>query len=357
MKGRVTRLLNIRTGAPLILPNNNPGFLKPNDVVEIIDTVVGDTYKENNVWYKLSDGSFVWSGGVERNTTSPLRLNKDWWFDQYKIEMMWERFATRGEGVTVAVIDSGVDLSHPNLFNQRHAQGKDYSNTSFKTDAFGHGTLVAGVLCADGDQLTGVAPDSTLYVVKVFDTGGITYQGILKALEELPPAVDIVVLSQGLLRATSEEALDEKIDSIASSKLIVCSAGNFGNHLDDSPTNFYPATLPNCISVSACDLNDNIFMRSAKSERIDICGPGVNMRLINPANHALAMLGSGTSYAAPFIAGILCLMKSFVKKTGKAKSNGDLVKILKESVKDNSKNPLLFGSGIINTEKIIQKLL
>ncbi|HEX6226411.1 MAG TPA: S8 family serine peptidase, partial [Chryseolinea sp.] len=157
MKGRVIKLLNIRTGEPRILPGNNPTFLRPNDVVEIVDTVIGDSYKENNVWYKLADGTFAWSGGIERNTTSTLTPNKDWWFDQYKIQSMWDKFGTRGAGVTVAVIDSGVDLSHPNLFNQRNAQGKDYSNTSFKNDRFSHGTLVAGVVCSEGDQLIGVA--------------------------------------------------------------------------------------------------------------------------------------------------------------------------------------------------------
>ena len=356
MKGRVLKHLNIRTGSPQILPDNNPGFYKPNDVVEIVDTVLGDSYKDNNVWFKLADGTFVWSGGVERNTTSALDTSKDWWFNEYKIQSLWEKFQTRGEGITVAIIDSGVDLTHPNLFKQRNANGKDYTGTNFSIDRFGHGTLVAGVFCADGDQLVGVAPDSTLYVVKAFHTGSITYPSILKALEELPANVEIVILSQGVLRSESEEQLDVKISEVARRKLVVCSTGNFSNHLGN-PTNFYPASLSDCISVSACDLNDNIFSGSAKSEGIDICAPGVSMRLINPGNHSLAVIDSGTSYAAPFIAGIFCLMKSFLKKNGRTKTNNELVRILKESVKSSSKDPLLFGSGIINTEKIILKLL
>src|SRR5260221_4446824 len=66
MEGRVNRYLNIRTGEPRVLPNNNPGFLRPNDTIDVIGIVIGDVYRGNNVWYKLKDGSYVWSGGVDR---------------------------------------------------------------------------------------------------------------------------------------------------------------------------------------------------------------------------------------------------------------------------------------------------
>ena len=74
MKATVNTYLNIRTGTPEILPNNNLGnrYYCPGDVIDIAEVVAGQVYKGNSIWYKLQDGSFVWSGGVLSNPeTSP----------------------------------------------------------------------------------------------------------------------------------------------------------------------------------------------------------------------------------------------------------------------------------------------
>jgi lysozyme len=64
MKARVLKFLNIRSGAPAVLADNNPGFFNPGEVIEISEKVMGQSVNGNNVWYKLSDGGFVWSGGL-----------------------------------------------------------------------------------------------------------------------------------------------------------------------------------------------------------------------------------------------------------------------------------------------------
>ena len=64
MKARVTKYLNIRSGSPEVLPGNNPGFFSPGEVIEITEKIIGQNVKGNNVWYKLDDGGFVWSGGI-----------------------------------------------------------------------------------------------------------------------------------------------------------------------------------------------------------------------------------------------------------------------------------------------------
>jgi lysozyme len=64
MKARVAKFLNIRTGSPEVLPNNNPGFFKPGEVITVTEKVMGQNVKGNNIWYKLEDGGFVWSGGI-----------------------------------------------------------------------------------------------------------------------------------------------------------------------------------------------------------------------------------------------------------------------------------------------------
>ena len=85
MKARVSSFLNIRTGSPEVLPNNNPGFFKPGDVITVTEKVIGQNVKGNNVWYKLDDGGYVWSGGIAtieeniapRPVTSPGDLTPD----------------------------------------------------------------------------------------------------------------------------------------------------------------------------------------------------------------------------------------------------------------------------------------
>lgn len=67
MKAVVKTYLNIRTGAPAIEFNNNPGYYNPGDEVEILQPVVGEMYKENCIWYLLKNGAFVWSGGIISN--------------------------------------------------------------------------------------------------------------------------------------------------------------------------------------------------------------------------------------------------------------------------------------------------
>lgn len=64
MKARVVKYLNIRSSSPEVLPDNNPGFFNPGVVIDVTEKVIGQNVKGNNVWYKLDDGSFVWSGGI-----------------------------------------------------------------------------------------------------------------------------------------------------------------------------------------------------------------------------------------------------------------------------------------------------
>lgn len=69
MKARVNTFLNIRTGTPEILPNNNPldKYYSPGDVIEVVEIVNGQEYKGNSIWFKLDTGVFVWSGGIDDN--------------------------------------------------------------------------------------------------------------------------------------------------------------------------------------------------------------------------------------------------------------------------------------------------
>jgi len=64
MKARVAKFLNIRTGSPEVRPDNNSGFFRPGEIINVTEKVIGQSVKGNNVWYKLEEGGFIWSGGI-----------------------------------------------------------------------------------------------------------------------------------------------------------------------------------------------------------------------------------------------------------------------------------------------------
>ena len=65
MKALVKTYLNIRTDRPAIELNNNPGYYNPGEEIEVLDTVIGQRYKGNSIWYRLANNAFVWSGGID----------------------------------------------------------------------------------------------------------------------------------------------------------------------------------------------------------------------------------------------------------------------------------------------------
>src|SRR5687768_6384170 len=112
MKALVNNFLNIRTLKPELRGNNNPHFLKPGDIIEIDEPVVGEELSGNKIWFKLTDGVFVWSGGTDADWSSFNNKNSEL-FNLHKIAGLW-KFGM-GDEVKVAVIDSFIDQSIPAL--------------------------------------------------------------------------------------------------------------------------------------------------------------------------------------------------------------------------------------------------
>lgn len=342
-------------------PLPNPHL--PGDIIEVESEVEGEAplNATNTRWYKAKGGYYVWSGGVLREDTVKMveydRSAFDWWHTQYSIKEVWSKLGVRGEGVNIAVIDTGVSLNHPALVSKRNAPGKDYTNTTYGIDNFAHGTPVAGIIFAEAQSI-GIAPRASLYVVKIVDTGTFSAGTLLRALRGLPAGIDIVVISHAFPCDEFNHSLTADFIQAASGKLIICGAGNYSNH-NDPPVDYYPAALDGFIAVGACDSNNTIAYDSVKSNRIHLCAPGVDMKVLNPFDHANPMTGSGTSYAAPFVAGIAALMKSYCRKKSKPLSNAQLVTYLETTATKTSpnQNAQIYGAGIINPINAIKKIV
>ncbi|MBU8905932.1 S8 family peptidase [Desertibacillus haloalkaliphilus] len=228
----------------------------------------------------------------------------DWGVAKTNAPAVWDNEVT-GEGVKVAVMDTGIATDHPDL---EVAGGASFvSYTGDYDDDHGHGTHVAGILAANG-QLIGMAPDVELYALKVLDDKGNGFHsGIIRALEwSVEHEVDLINLSMG--GADYSSALEAAIDHAYNEGiLIIAAAGNSGTANGEDTTTEYPANFDNVIAVAATDKDDQRADFSATGDAVEVAAPGVRVQSTH-LNGDYKLI-SGTSMAAPHVTGHLALLK------------------------------------------------
>ncbi|EST23090.1 hypothetical protein N566_26090 [Streptomycetaceae bacterium MP113-05] len=264
------------------------------------------------------------SGGQCTFPAEPFE-GKPWALQPVLLEQLWGK--TRGGGVSVAVIDSGVDDTHPQLEDAVDAdRGKtylqdekpkdesvtppDYSDDGTK-DVAGHGTRVAGIIAArpkDGTGFVGLAPEATIIPIQHNDNIIEGKVGTLaKAITYAVAAgAEVINISQDtdepLEPGTSLERVVQK--AIDAGVVIVASAGNDG--LRGNVKKTYPASYPGVIAVAASDRDHERARFSQPGAFVDIAAPGVDMISTVPGGGHCA--ASGTSFSAPFVAGVAALL-------------------------------------------------
>lgn len=229
-----------------------------------------------------------------------------------------------GEGVTVAVVDSGVDTDHPDL-EGRVTQCRDFTGDRVRnrcTDDNSHGTHVAGTVAADGGTdargIYGIAPEAELYAYKACrDDGSCGADALANAIRTATDeGADVVVLSLGgndepRIRGATEYASERGV-------VVVAAAGNSGS---DIGSILYPAALPNVVSVGAIGTRDGerIDARNYEvpafssrgvdepfdedaEERLEVAAPGRSV--LSPVPGGDYGTKTGTSMAAPHVAGL-----------------------------------------------------
>jgi len=224
-----------------------------------------------------------------------------------------------GASVSVAVLDTGVDTTHPDLAS-RIAECKDFSGDQAVTDGScddqnGHGTHVAGIIAADGGPdgkgIYGMAPGATLDAFKVCsDDGSCWSDDVAVAIRTAADdGANIINLSLGSDSASS--LISDAIDyATGKGVLVVAAAGNDGPY----PASMdYPAALPGVVGVGALDANRAIADWSSRGDNettepysvqegdIEFAAPGVNVESTYPGGYAIL---SGTSMASPYVAGL-----------------------------------------------------
>ncbi|MEU2775288.1 S8 family serine peptidase [Streptomyces sp. NPDC007162] len=274
-----------------------------------------------------------------------------------------------GKGVKIAVLDTGVDTTHPDLKDQVIAS-KNFTTAADASDHFGHGTHVASIAAGTGakshGKYTGVAPGAKILNGKVLDdTGSGDDSGILAGMEwAAAEGADVVNLSLGGYDSPEIDPLEAEVDKLSAEKniLFAIAAGNDGPQSIGSPGSAAAA-----LTVGAVDGNDKLADFSSTgpaadgSIKPDVTAPGVDITAAaakgsvidqevgeNPPGYLTI---SGTSMATPHVAGAAAILKQEHPDWGYQ----ELKSALTGSAKGGKYTPFQQGTGRIAVDRAIKQ--
>lgn len=216
----------------------------------------------------------------------------------------------KGAGVKVAVIDTGIDYTHPDL-DANYKGGRDFvNNDNDPMDDHGHGTHVAGTIAAEdnGTGVVGVAPEAWLYALKILDSSGSGSDSDLIAAMQWAVDNHMQVVNMSLGTPTDpgmtvQQAFD---NAAAAGVLSVAAAGNSDLWGLIGDTVEWPARYESVIAVGATDNTDYLAYFSSTGPQVELAAPGVNIRSTLRGGGYGTM--SGTSMATPHVTGTAALV-------------------------------------------------
>jgi subtilisin family serine protease len=284
-----------------------------------------------------------------------------WGAERVQVQEAWNQ-NIKGQGVIVAVVDSGVEISHPALQSQIYTNmaelngvpgvdddhngyiddvhGWDFSvHTPINHDTSGHGTHVSGIIAANSSVMSGVAPLAKILPLDFMD-GGSGYTGDAINAIEYAKSMNARVINASWGSSFCSKLLNNEIDSLAQKNILfVVAAGNSGNDLSRFPE--YPAAFVSSPQITVGAITQRGFMASFSNygALVDVMAPGD--QILSSYTNGDYMYLSGTSMAAPFVSGIAALlisqkpnvsvldlknaiMNSVIKRNYSVKSEGEI---------------------------------
>lgn len=286
--------------------------------------------------------------------------DREYWLSDYGIEQAWA--TTRGEGVKIAVIDSGVDGSVREL-QGAVAGGTDFSGSGGANgqtpigDDSAHGTLVASLLVGRGTGagtgVIGVAPDAQVLSISV-GFGAQATDADDQIAKAVRWAVDhgAKVINMSLTRNTLDwpQSWDSAfLYAMKKNVVVVAAAGNRGSGTDEVGA---PATMPGVLAVAGVDQSQNAsFDASSQGITIGVAAPSEGLVGVGPGGQYL--LWSGTSGAAPLVSGIAALV---IAAHPGISADDVIQRIVSTATPKGSPSPgPIYGHGLVNAEAAVTR--
>jgi subtilisin len=267
----------------------------------------------------------------------------DWHLSGYGIPSLWAR--TQGEGVRVGVLDTGVCEAHPAFYGSGMLH-RNFTKDCTAFDSNGHGTHVAGIIAARGEMM-GIAPKASIISCKVLGNDGSgSMDAVARAVHfAVEFGCHIIVMSLG--SPVGSARLEKAIMAASAVGVpVVCAAGNDGGPVS------YPAAYGYTLAVGAVDKDRRICEFSCRGREIDVAAPGHKIRSAWIQGGYATL--SGTSMAAPFVAGVLALATAENKCRPLGSQAREIIRQTSTDLgppgKDND-----YGWGLINPSAILDQ--
>jgi len=278
------------------------------------------------------------------DTNDPY-YSSGWHLGKIEAPTAWE--TSTGRNVTIAILDSGIDATHPDLSGKLVPGWNVFGNNSDTSDVYGHGTKVAGAAAATNNNATGVASvagDARLMPIRVTDTAGTGYlsqmaQGITWAADHGARVANLSFAGAGGYSTVQSAAQYMKNKG----GLVVTAAGNNGRQETFAPN-------ASVLVVSATDEADQIAGWSSYGEFVDITAPGVGVWTTSMGGGYGAV--SGTSFSSPVTAGVVALIMA----ANPALNASEVENVLLSTAVDlgSAGADIYYGRGRVNAAAAVQ---
>ena len=295
----------------------------------------------------------VWMAAVPIASAETIREMQQWYLDA--VQALQAQAITKGAGVVVAVVDTGIDAGHPDLAGAI-LPGKSFtgSDDSLQNDSYnGHGTKMSAVIAARGggyNNALGIAPAASILPVAI--SFGSNAASIAEPIRwAADHSAKIINLSVDRRAGQPLEPGEADAIAYAQSKdvVVVVAAGNIA----ESPNGNQLARLPGVVAVSGTTQGDTLWSGSAQGDYVDIAAPGKGIvnagaRMVHSTGYAT---GDGTSESAAIVSGVLALIRAKHPDFDAANAINQLIQTADDKGAPGRDN--LYGYGRVNAYRAV----
>jgi uncharacterized repeat protein (TIGR02543 family) len=293
--------------------------------------------------------------------------NRQWGVKYIRADGGWQA-GYRGEGVNVAILDTGLNYGHEDISRNKIRGGFNWVNKDFyPADDNGHGSMVAGIIAADTDNvpsgstvatgMAGIADKASLYIYKTLNSGGSgKVSDVINTLYDISNSktrYDVINISLGHEGYVDEE--NEVIQKIIKKgTILICAAGNGGDLGKLSNKVNYPAGYAGTVGVGSIARTGNVSVFSTKNKSIDVVAPGEDILSLDFITSNGYVSQAGTSFAAPMVAAAAAM----AKQRDKSINAHSFLEALKRTSTDSGSAgyDFSYGNGILNIAKLTEYL-